>query len=117
MHGAPAGRLRIGVAIDPDYASAYLVDISCLDVWSDADQDGLADLEENELGTSVASADSDGDGVDDWTDLLPLDPKVDRGESVRRQAPAVHALCRAVRVTTIGQAINYQACSPFPAPG
>lgn len=73
---APAGPLRIGLLVDPDYANSYQIDVSHLDVWADADKDGLADPEENELGTSATSGDSDNDGVDDWLDVLPLDPTV-----------------------------------------
>jgi hypothetical protein len=37
---------------------------------------GLSDVEEITLCTNPTSADSDGDGVDDWADVLPLDKTV-----------------------------------------
>ena len=68
--------MRVGLFVDPDYQTAYQVDVQWLDVWSDADRDGLSDVEEKLIGTSPVRADSDGDGFGDWLDLLPLNPAV-----------------------------------------
>eukprot|EP01052_Picozoa_sp_SAG31_P051476 SAG31_NODE_12235_length_957_cov_0.668998_1_plen_270_part_01 len=58
---APAGRLQFGMRVDPDYAAAYQIDVSCLDIWVDADMDGLSDLEETSIVTKPTYADSDRD--------------------------------------------------------
>ena len=73
---APSGPLQVGVVIDADYAPSYTIDVSALDVWSDSDRDGVADLEEKRLGTSPTNPDSDNDRVDDWLDVRPRDPEV-----------------------------------------
>ncbi len=47
------------------------------DEAGDADMDGIGDDEEEELGTNPNSADSDEDGLDDWTEIHgenPTDP-------------------------------------------
>jgi hypothetical protein len=36
---APAGPLRIGVRIDPDYDKTYSIDLTALVVWGDGDRE------------------------------------------------------------------------------
>jgi hypothetical protein len=45
-----------------------------LQLSADADGDGLMDDEELELGTNPHSADTDGDLLNDFDDIFPVDP-------------------------------------------
>jgi hypothetical protein len=60
--------------VDPNFNRDYAVTLTGLSFDADADGDGLTDDEEALLGTNPSATDSDNDGVDDWDDLLPLDP-------------------------------------------
>ena len=60
--------------MDPNFNQDYAVTLTGLSFDADADGDGLTDDEEALLGTNPSATDSDNDGVDDWDDLLPLDP-------------------------------------------
>lgn len=51
-----------------------LIELDWGAVTADGDGDGLADLVERRLGLDPASPDSDGDGMDDRADMLPLGP-------------------------------------------
>ena len=73
---AVAGPVRVGFEVLSDYTHQYQVEISAIDVWADADHDGLSDAEEAMIGSAATKADTDGDGANDWVDLLPLDPTV-----------------------------------------
>lgn len=45
------------------------------DAYLDADEDGLSNIEEYELGTSIANSDTDGDGISDAIEVsLNMDP-------------------------------------------
>ncbi len=44
------------------------IDVVILDPDVDLDGDGLTNAEEDDLGTDPANPDSDGDGIDDWTE-------------------------------------------------
>ncbi|WP_443749845.1 hypothetical protein [Asticcacaulis solisilvae] len=53
-------------------ARGLYLDASLADLEADRDHDGLADIEEARLGLDPAKADSDGDGIPDGVDALPL---------------------------------------------
>lgn len=60
------------------------LDIPLAALTADRDGDGLTDIEETRLGLKPDSRDSDGDGLDDGRDALPLtayDPKTDPAKS------------------------------------
>jgi len=58
----------------------------------DADQDGLSDPEERELGTDPKAPDTDGDGISDADDPNPLQPELRTGPSLLALSPAAHAV-------------------------
>ena len=71
---------------DDQCASGFCYDALCLDPNGDYDGDGLSNYEESLLGTKAVSADSDGDGIDDPTEIggsleRPLDDDGDAGGS------------------------------------
>lgn len=71
------GPLGVAVYVERDFAADYRIELEALTVMVDGDGDGLLDDEEALFGTDPLRADSDGDGLDDLTDPLPLDPAVD----------------------------------------
>jgi hypothetical protein len=66
---------------DADAEDTEVIEQECTGDGPDCDHDGLADCEEEELGTSVCVADSDGDGLTDYQELEeqtdPLDTDTD----------------------------------------
>ena len=68
--------VRFGPRMDPNYNLHYRVTVTRLAISADQDGDTLCDDEESLLGTSMANPDTDGDGVDDFDDILPLDKNV-----------------------------------------
>ena len=65
----------IGVYVEPEYNAAWTVPIRSVQVWQDADADGLLDDEEALMGSDPTQGDSDGDGTPDGADVAPLDPR------------------------------------------
>jgi hypothetical protein len=59
--------------------------IATVTLLFDSDDDGLTDSEEAALGTDPGNADSDGDGVPDSVDDLPLDStqSLDTAQGIR----------------------------------
>ncbi len=61
----------VGLSFKQDQGNLYLsFDLATL--LRDSDSDGFTDLVERHLGLNPDSADSDGDGIDDYHDPLPL---------------------------------------------
>ena len=76
--------VTIGLGVQPNFNDVYGVRVTLLDVVFDADTDWLDDDIEELIGTSPASADSDSDGVNDFDDILPLDPLVQAAFNISR---------------------------------
>ena len=79
MGNVPAtlsGPVRVGIFIDLDWTNSYSIGLTSLLVLADQDGDEVIDDAETLLGTDLALADTDGDGLGDADDPRPRDPSV-----------------------------------------
>lgn len=73
-----------------------LIELPLATLRSDADDDGLTDIEERRIGLDPANRDTDGDGMPDGWDPLPLTPVI------RQQEPWKQALAMQILEKIIG---------------
>lgn len=68
----------------------FIKQVSFDDIKKDSDNDGLTDLVENRLQTSVLNPDTDGDGINDYFDKSPLvkhkKVKINDAEKIKQSA-------------------------------